>query len=399
MAKSILIDKYGIDKNGHKTHKKVAVKPLPVTKTTTVKEETASESNQKPARKPQWYDHLAGIGLTRLPVGIPEKDVTFHVDINNPEELNTKCVMSWKDPKSDRTVMIYTKEFLARNAIMKWERIQDVDSGVIDSIKQKSLNDVIKGSNDKFKQAGAILNIIAHTGLRVGQTKMLELTGNRGVSTMKPEDITIDKENNITINYIGKSYKENNAVISGQPELAKYLKKLKASKKDSDRLFDIDRTFVDKVLKVKYGYKNLKIKDMRTYVGTDAAKRHLMSDIDDIKNSLTGDDKKDRKLLRDRLQYTYKYVSEVLNNTPKMAETAYIHPAVRLSWLQMLNINPDDLVKSHYNSFITLDEIILDNPFNELITFGTAPIDEFWEDDCDQYALFPFEEEDLLSEM
>lgn len=390
MAKSLLVDKFGIDKNGNRTHKKViANKPVSNAKETPTK---VKQVNPKEPAKPQWYDSMSGLGLTRLPVGIPKEDVKIHVDITNPTELHTKCVMSWKDPKSGRVVMIYTKEFLNRNALVKWDKMKNINSGTISTIKEKALNDVLKGSNDKFKQAGAIMSIIAHTGLRVGQTKMLEITGNKGVSTMHPDDISIDKENNISINFVGKSYKENTATISGQPELAKYLKKLKASKKDSDRLFDIDRTFVDAVLKKKYGFKDLKIKDMRTYVGTDSAKEHLMSDVDDIKNSLTGDKRKDQKLLRDRLQSTYEYVANVLNNTPKMAETAYIHPAVRLSWLKMLNINPDDLNKSEYD-FITFDEILADSAYNELTQFGIPPLDAEWEEECgDEYDLFPFEE-------
>ena len=46
----------------------------------------------KKQRTPQWYDKFSGIGLTRLPVGIDEKDVVVHADIKNPDEYNSKCV-------------------------------------------------------------------------------------------------------------------------------------------------------------------------------------------------------------------------------------------------------------------------------------------------------------------
>lgn len=372
--------KVGIDKRGHKYTRQVVDKAKPVK---------------------QWYEKFKDLNLTRLPVGIPEKDVTVHVDLNDPVQVNSKCVMSWKDKKSGRTVMIYTKEFLNRNALNKWDKISNMSQQDVDSIFNKGLGEVMNGSNDKFKQAGSIIAMIALTGLRIGQTKGLEATGNKGISTISPEDIEISGDN-INVSYIGKSYKQNTASIFGQPELATYLKGLKESKSGKDRLFDIDRNFVDKVLKNKLGYKDLKIKDMRTYVGTSKAKDHLFKDINEVRQQLTGDDKKDTKIINKRLQTTYKYVSEVLNNTPKMAETAYIHPAVRIEYLKQLGKNPDELAKAvvfEDPETISLDTIRLHSIYNELIEFGVPPIDEDDEEDCDQYNLFFFEsaQPDILS--
>lgn len=330
----------------------------------------------KKQRTPQWYDKFSGIGLTRLPVGIDEKDVVVHVDIKNPDEYNSKCVLSWVDPKTNKQIRIYTKEFLNRNAQVKWARISEFKEDLLDEIKEKCTNELLDKNSDKFKQAAAIISIIANTGLRVGQTKGLEETGNKGVSTISPDDITIDSKNNIKLNFVGKSYKENNALIENQPLLAKYLKKLKQSKQGKDRLFDIDRTFADAVFKNRFGFKELKLKDMRTYVATSLAKQHLYNDIDEVKDMLTGDDKKDVKLINKRLQSTYIFVSDKLNNTPKMAETAYVHPNIRTEWLKDIGFHKE-LTKS------------IDNM--EFVNKDIPYIDEFDEEMCDEYNLFDFE--------
>src|SRR5690606_22672015 len=140
----------------------------------------------------------------------------IRVDLNNEEECNSKCVASWNDPKTGNPIRAYTREFLNRNAQKKWERMRKVNSKIIDTIKLKCKNTLIDGENDKLKQAAAIIDIIAHTGLRIGQAKGLEKTGNKGVSTLHPDDVIIDAKNKtIKFNFQGKSYKENNASIQG----------------------------------------------------------------------------------------------------------------------------------------------------------------------------------------
>jgi len=351
-----------------------------------------NKSKPKAVRQPQWYDKFAGIGLTRLPVGVDKKDVQIHVDITNPEEFNSKCVMSWTDPKTNTKIRAYTKEFLNRNALVKWDRIANVDANTVENIKNKARAD-LSNSNPKFAEAAAILLIIAHTGLRVGQTAGFEKTGNMGVSTLGVDNLNINKSGDINFEFIGKSYKNNTGEITGEPELSAYLKKLKATriKSEHPRLFSMDRTFVDKIFKNKYGFKNLKIKDMRTYVATDLGNKTLQEHTSQVKEQLTGDIKKDRRLVVATLANMYKIVSQKLNNTPKMAETAYVHPIVRKQWLNTLGLSEDLLKAVDYidTDYMPLDDIIT---YNTVQTLG-IDIDEDDEEQCDEYNLFDFERE------
>lgn len=362
-----------IDKNGHVTKKLVS-----------------NKTETKKVREPQWYDKFAGMGLTRLPVGINKEHVQIHVDITKPEEFNSKCVMSWVDPKTNTKIRVYTKEFLNRNSLVKWDRIANVDSNTIDNIKNKARED-LKSSNMKFQEAAAILLIIASTGLRVGQTSGFEKTGNMGVSTLGVENLNINKAGDISFEFIGKSYKNNTAIIQGEPELSKFLKKLKSDKVKSgnNRLFSMDRTFVDKVFKNRYGFKDLKIKDMRTYVATDLGNKILQENTESVKQQLTGDVKKDRKIIVNTLANMYKLVSNKLNNTPKMAETAYIHPIVRKQWLSNLGLSEELLKSEDYidDDNLPLDTIITYNPVQAF----NIDINEDDEEDCDEYNLLDFE--------
>lgn len=378
--------KIGVDKKGHRTKKWVnndvaeKIKPNPISKT-----------EDQPKKSEWWQEKLKHLELTRYPVGIPESDVKILCDLNNIEQCNSKCVAKYKDPKTGSTIMLYTKEFLNRNAEKKWERMKNVKSGTIDEIKSKS-REGLADNLEKFRQASAICLIIANTGLRVGQTSGLEKTGNKGVSTLSPDDIKISKDGTISFEFIGKSYKNNTAEIKGEPLLAAFLKDLKNKKKGKERLFDIDRLFTDKVFKNRFGFKDLKIKDMRTYVATDLANKVLMSDINDVKESLTGT-KNDVKVLNNKLKEVYKIVSDKLNNTPKMAETAYIHPAVRMEWLKLLGINSSVLAKSiqEFES-TTLDSILNNSQYNDIVN-KEINIDEEDEEECDEYNKFWFEDE------
>jgi len=268
-----------------------------------------------------------------------------------------------------------TKEFLNRNALVKWDRIANVDANTVENIKNKARAD-LSNSNPKFAEAAAILLIIAHTGLRVGQTAGFEKTGNMGVSTLGVDNLNINKSGDINFEFIGKSYKNNTGEITGEPELSAYLKKLKATriKSEHPRLFSMDRTFVDKIFKNKYGFKNLKIKDMRTYVATDLGNKTLQEHTSQVKEQLTGDIKKDRRLVVATLANMYKIVSQKLNNTPKMAETAYVHPIVRKQWLNTLGLSEDLLKAVDYidTDYMPLDDIIT---YNTVQTLG-IDIDE-----------------------
>jgi DNA topoisomerase I len=287
--------------------------------------------------------------------------------------------LQWKDPKSGAMKSAYTPEFLQRNADKKWERIGTLSSEAVGKIKQQSNKLIKNGKTESAKAAGAIIYIISETGLRRGDKAKFEITGNRGVSTLAPENVII-KGNRVSFNFTGKSYQENTASVNNA-ELAKYLTQLKQDRAGEKFLFPtsdgtIDTTF-DSV-----GGAGLKLKDLRTYVATDTAKKILFDDPGEppplpTDISIT----KKKKLIKDKLAKCYELVSQKLNNTPAMAKSAYVHPLVVTKWLESIGANFEITKGIVQLSDITLDQLIKQFPVKKNI----GKLDEASEEMCDIY--------------
>ena len=266
--------------------------------------------------------------------------------------------MKWNNSKTGKIELAYTKEFLNRNAQLKWQRIQGIESGSIDLIKGKALS-LLKDdkSNERQKDAAAIIFIIASTGLRPGDRKHFEDSGNRGVSTLSKDNIKISG-NKVSFNFIGKSFQENTASVDNKI-LADYLKNKTKDKKGDDFIFDATRADTIVAFRLKLGFKDLKLKDMRTYVATDEARKLLFED--ETPPPPLPDNKKDiKKVIQSKLTNVFEKVSQKLNNTPAMAKNAYVHPVIIDTYLTKLGLNRSMIEKAEDDKKfdLSLDEII-----------------------------------------
>lgn len=316
---------------------------------------TKAEDKKQPSKaKDEWWSDLKEYSLSKYPVGIPKDKV----EVNIEGDVDSHWVLKWKNPSTGKTELSYTKEFLNRNAQFKWKRIQDIDAGTIASIRSKSLAHLKDDSfTDKERDSAAIINIIANTGLRPGDEVHFKSTGNRGVSTLAVENLKFVGDK-VAFNFTGKSHKENNAFIKSKP-LVEYLKKRIEGKEAKDFVFEAGRADTIVTLRLRLGFKNLKLKDMRTYVATDKAREILFSD----KSSpppLPEDKKKIKKMVQTKLNDCYAQVSRLLNNTPAMAKNSYIHPVVVDTFLTKIGVDRTILEKSIADDEfdMTLDEII-----------------------------------------
>jgi len=79
----------------------------------------------------------------------------------------------------------------------------------------------------------------------------------------------------------------------------------------------------------------MKLKDFRTIQATRAA-RSAMESVDAPPPPLTGDAKKDKRLVRDAILGASRRVALLLNNTPAVARGSYIHPSVFNEWLDKI---------------------------------------------------------------
>lgn len=331
----------------------------------------------------QWWSKYKEYKLNAYPVNIPESEV----QINDKGDINSHWVLRWTDPKTQQTKSAYSKEFLDRNAQQKWARIQNLSSAQVEIIKKKSLALLVDATQDtSIRDAAAVISIIANTGLRRGNKLKFNITGNRGVSTLSSENIKVEGSK-VKFNFTGKSYKDNVATVKNL-KLANYLKERQTENKDNQWLFETNDAAIDKVFD-NVGGQGLKIKDMRTYVATDLARKILFDDPappPPLPENLSKS--KQKKLVQTKLKEVYERVSQVLNNTPAMAKSSYVHPYVIETWVKKLGLN-FDLVKSNLRTqsgiMESLDYIKKLYPAGS--TMSSVELSANDEDECDFFNL------------
>jgi DNA topoisomerase-1 len=265
------------------------------------------------------------------PNGVREEDVK----VNLEGDIHSHTILTWKDPKSGRTVSSYTQKFLQRNAKIKWNRIKNIKQENVDKIKSQSLK-LLNSRNSTKRDAAAIIGIIVETGLRPGSEGGFNVTGNRGISTLSPKNVII-KEDMIVLNFVGKSYQENNAEFKNK-ELASYLMRKIKEKKENDFIFDVSKNQLDKVFH-SIAKSGMKIKDLRTYAATKMAKEILETDTTPPP-PLPEKPSQIKKVVKTKLKNVFEKVSQKLNNTPAMAKSSYIHPKVIENWLKTIGVEP-----------------------------------------------------------
>jgi DNA topoisomerase-1 len=326
-----------------------------------------------------WWNKFKQYDLNKYPTDMDEKDVK----VNTEGDLNTHWVMTWVD-KTGKIQHAYTREFMKRNADKKWQTAARFNEAIINSIRKKS-KDGIVSDDDKMRQCSAMIYIIANTGLRVGDVKNYERTGNRGVTTLHVDDVIV-QGNTINFDFKGKSHKQNKAKLT-DAVLAKYMEKriAEAKKAKSKFLFEPNRIDVDKVFKKDFKF-SFKIKDMRTYIACSVAKDELYKDFDDMKSKIsTADtDKKKQKVLTAKLADTFKNVANKLNNTPAMAKNSYVAPQIIEDYVIRLGLSKEDLKKAELTEEApSLDDILKNYPPVQ----GDIDIEEESEELCDEYPL------------
>lgn len=262
---------------------------------------------------------------------LPQADIpTSSIKVDFSGDVDSKAVIAWRDTKG-KIQTGYTPAFHKANAEKKWKSVQsfrDKKPQLINAINGK-LNSTKKGSTEH--QGYTVLSIIAETGLRPGSTESLKKHGHYGISTLTKDHVKI--ENGIAIiQFVGKGGKKNTTIVKN-PNTVKSLEYYLKQKGDS--LFQ--PSALDNTKEVMP--KGMKVKDLRTIKATETAERFINAV--ETPPPLTGDKKKDQKLLVKALFDTSKKVSTILNNTPAVAKASYIHPLVFESWANKIGASRD----------------------------------------------------------
>jgi DNA topoisomerase IB len=273
---------------------------------------------------------LKALGVTKLPA----HDATEIrvADLEDPD-VDQKPTMTWRDT-AGRTQYAYTAAFHVTHAAKKWERVQALEPA-FDRLRDGLLHRLSEtriGSPERA--AAAVAAIIAETGLRPGSAGSAT-AGHFGISTLRPEHVAFEGDR-ARLTFVGKSGKKNVTTVE-HPEVVAALREAVAHPQPDGALFPAGTAERAREMA------GTKLKDFRTIIATRTAERAL-KDAPKPPPPLTGDAKRDARLVARALRAASGVVAERLNNTPAVARASYIHPRVFEDWLERIGFHAPTVV-------------------------------------------------------
>lgn len=300
----------------------------------------APGSQMKEQDKKRLRDY--GMVGTFPPHDVPLESIKIHQ--GSKEELRFKPLMQWdQKTKSGRISRQYryTQDFHDRNAADKFKRVMAVEPHLEKA--KKSLDKIIGNDKESWERrdAAAITAIIAETGLRPTDGADSVKHGHFGIASLQSRHCKV-VGNEIHLDFIGKEGVRNRTVIRN-PVVVEHLKHtLKTSNNPREPLWLVGSSAAAAILKETIekvgGPSDVMLKDLRTIKATQTAKAAVES-FKGPPPPLTGDAKKDGKMIAFGIMKMSEIVAKVLNNTPTQARDNYIHPEVFKSWTSRLVIS------------------------------------------------------------
>jgi DNA topoisomerase-1 len=289
---------------------KLEVKPIPKVMTPEGRERAGGAGAQLP--KPV-LERLQALGVGKLPAA-HLSNIMVSPHLNDDAMAHKGALLKWTDDKG-RQQSAYTKQFDAANAEKKWERItknRPKIEAAIDDLKAKA----------QTSPAHAVTLLMEQTSLRPGSDHSVKSEGHYGATTLEARHIKFDGDT-AQLEFIGKQGKTNKATVT-DPALVAALKAHTEGKGPNDRVFRASSEQIRAAAP-----KGVKLKDFRTVGAT----RHAERELEEIgAPPLTGNARRDAKIVGSILKQVSDRVSSRLNNTPAMARRSYIAPQVVNAW-------------------------------------------------------------------
>lgn len=307
-----------------------------------VKEEPASKLRQPPGSQLPSHvkERLRSNGMTGTfpPADVPLDKIKVHE--STAEELQFKPLMQWEQvTKSGRVSRQYryTQAFHDRNATQKFERVMAVEPHLAKA--RTLLQDAMTDSyGTKNGDAAAIASIIMETGLRPTDGDDSIAHGHYGIASLLGNHVKI-KGGKAYLDFVGKEGVRNLSTVTDPKNVAYFKAKLQQVGPDQplwNATSDHAGDALKKAVVANGGPADVKLKDLRTVKATQTA-RQVTEQFPGPPPPLSGDAKKDTKVLSSAIMKMSGDVAKVLNNTPVQARDNYIHPEVWKQWQDKLS--------------------------------------------------------------
>jgi DNA topoisomerase I len=231
-------------------------------------------------------------------------------------------IQVWGRDQAGRKQYRYSTHHEAARDLRKWKRVLHV-ARLMPELRAATNTDLARGELDREKVMATVVRLICRAYFRVGSERYAVENRTFGICTLTKRHVRIEG-NNLVFRYVGKRSKDQRQFVADTP-LVHIIEELMAQ--PGRRLFryrtgrgelrPVTAAGVNRYLRDILG-ERCTSKDLRTFGGTVRAALILA----DIGPARTRTEAKRNAALACKL------VAHELGNTPAIARTAYIHPAV-----------------------------------------------------------------------
>jgi DNA topoisomerase-1 len=275
------------------------------------------------------------------PADVPIEDITFADLSASEEELRYKALISWKQKTKSGRVSAqyrYTQAFHQRNAEEKFRRVEAIEPHIGNIAKELTRRMSDGDLQPTQREGAAIASLLLETGLRPTDSSESVKHGHFGAASLQVQHLLF-AGNEVHLDFIGKEGIRNQSVVR-EPNMVEYLRSAVQGKQPGDFVFSqANSNHAIQTLKESSqavgGPADILLKDLRTLKATKTAEA-VVDTFNGPPPPLTGNEKKDTKLLASAILAMSGEVSKVLNNKPAMARDNYIHPRVWRRWQSKL---------------------------------------------------------------
>lgn len=260
-----------------------------------------------------WEAGLARIERLAIPPGWTDVHVA---------PTSQRKVQAWGRDAAGRKQYIYSEEAVEARQQRKWARVLAY-AGVLPRLRAATNAHLKLEGPGREKVVATVVRLISRAFFRIGSERYAVENRTFGIATLKKRHLEI-RGNDLIFTYRGKRKKDQRRVVADTPlvEIIREVKALPGSRlfryRDADGcVCNVTAKQVNRYIKEIVGERYTS-KDLRTFGGTLRAATILA----DIGAASSNREAHSNTVLTARL------VASELGNTPAIARSAYIHPAV-----------------------------------------------------------------------